>query len=401
MHDYLFSADPVRLAFILGIIASMLYYERRQITTGSIVVPGYIALFVMQPSVIAVTFANALLCYWLINRVLSRRVLLYGRSKFTVLAITSMAIQALMLKLSPSGAWLWESDIPILVGIGYVVPALIAHDMARQGIRKTIVAVLTTGMLVVVPVVLALLFISNVQADSVLVSFESVLLPPDWIPFAVVLSAAASWGLLSNYGLRQGGFVGGAFVGLLWANPGQVGYVMVIAVITWAIVTRLLMPHIILFGRRKFATMLMIAALLSWIGMWIGTRYFGLNPGAYVTITAIPLTPLFVPGLLANDMERASPPRVVVGSTLGALFVIPTTMLVMELSGARNVGDSGTLALASAATTAIIFAPQLAQIAVWCYHRLTPIAADFAYQVLGHEPEPAYANTGRRSSRTS
>jgi len=399
MHDYLFSADPVRLAFILGIIASMLYYERRHITTGSIVVPGYVALFVMQPSVLVATFANALLCYWLINRVLSRRVLLYGRSKFTVLAITSMALQAVMLKLSPSGSWLWEADIPLLVGIGYVIPALIAHDMARQGIRKTIAAVLTTGMLVVVPVVLALLFVSNVQADSLLVSFESVLLPPDWIPFAVVLSATASWGLLSNYGLRQGGFVGGAFVGLLWANPGQVLYVMVIAVITWAIVTRVLMPHIILFGRRKFAAMLMIAAVLSWIGMWVGTRYLGLNPGAYVTITAIPLTPLFVPGLLANDMERASPPRVLVGSTLGALFVIPTTMLVMELSGARNVGDAGTLALASAVTTAIIFGPQLAQIAAALYHRLTPIAADFAYQALGREPQPAYAATGRRSSR--
>ena len=90
MHDYLFSADPVRLAFILGIIASMLYYERRHITTGSLVVPGYIALFIMQPSVIVATFANALLCYWLINRVLSRRVLLYGRSKFTVLVRRTM-----------------------------------------------------------------------------------------------------------------------------------------------------------------------------------------------------------------------------------------------------------------------------------------------------------------------
>ena len=207
MHDYLFSADPVRLAFILGIIASMLYYERRHITTGSIVGPGYIALFIMQPSVIVATFANALLCYWLINRVLSRRDLLYGRSKFTVLAITSKGLQALMQKLTPSGEWLWEADIPIMVGIGYVIPALIAHDMARQGIRKTITAVLTTGMLVVVPVVLALLFVSNVQADSVLVSFESVLLPPEWIPFAVVLSAAESWGLLSNYGIRHGGFV--------------------------------------------------------------------------------------------------------------------------------------------------------------------------------------------------
>ena len=39
-----------------------------------------------------------------------------------------------MLKFSPVGSWLWEKDFKLLVGVGYVVPALIAHDMGRQGI---------------------------------------------------------------------------------------------------------------------------------------------------------------------------------------------------------------------------------------------------------------------------
>ncbi|NIQ31140.1 MAG: hypothetical protein GTN89_12380, partial [Acidobacteria bacterium] len=47
VHDYLFTADVVRLAFVLGVITSVLLYERRHVTTGSIVVPGYIAVFLL------------------------------------------------------------------------------------------------------------------------------------------------------------------------------------------------------------------------------------------------------------------------------------------------------------------------------------------------------------------
>src|SRR3954464_6590824 len=152
MHDYLFHTDVVRLAFLVGVVASIFLYERSHLTTGSIVVPGYIALFLAQPFVIAATFANALLSWWLVNRVLPPWFLLYGRTKFTVLALISISMQALMLKLSPSTRYLWESDISLLVGVGYVVPALIAHDMARQGVKKTIRAVLLAGVVVALPV---------------------------------------------------------------------------------------------------------------------------------------------------------------------------------------------------------------------------------------------------------
>jgi hypothetical protein len=71
-------------------------------------------------------------------------------------------------------------------------------------------------------------------------------------------------------------------------------------------------------------------------------------------------------------------------------------MLVMELSGTRNVGDAATLALATAVTTAVIFGPQLAQIVASAYRKLSPIGADLAYQLLGHEPEPAYSTPTHR-----
>ena len=81
------STEVVRFAFMLGVAVSMLLYERRHLTTGSIVVPGYIATFILYPMIVAATFVNALVSYLLVNKVLRRWFLLYGRTKFTVLAL--------------------------------------------------------------------------------------------------------------------------------------------------------------------------------------------------------------------------------------------------------------------------------------------------------------------------
>jgi poly-gamma-glutamate biosynthesis protein PgsC/CapC len=397
MHDYLFGSEPVRLAFVLGILASMLYYERREVTTGSIVVPGYIALFLPVPTVLITTFANAFLSHWLVHRQLSKRVFLYGRTRFMALAITSIAIQTVLLQFSPHGSWLWESDIPLWVGIGYVIPALIAHDMDRQGIGNTVKAVLTTGTLVAVPVMLALFWIPNdTEAGAPLSNFDAVLLPPEWMPFAVLLSAGAAWALLHNHGLRQGGFIGAAYVGMLWASPAQVAFLAAISIATWVIVTRLLMPSMILFGRRKFASMLVIAGLLSWIGLWLGVQLFGINSTAYATIASIPLTPVFVPGLLANDMERSSLPRVAIGTAVGGMFVIPATLLTIALitgAGAAGITTYGVLVIVSGS---FIFWNQILWVVKRLGRRAARVGDTIAYATLGKELSTS--TTSRRPS---
>ena len=100
MHDYLLSTEVIRFAFVFGVAVSMLMYARRHLTTGSIVVPGYIAVFIVYPLIIVATFVNAALSYLAVNKVLRRWFLLYGRTKFTVLALISIVIQTLMLKLT-------------------------------------------------------------------------------------------------------------------------------------------------------------------------------------------------------------------------------------------------------------------------------------------------------------
>ena len=332
MHDYLLSTEVVRFAFMLGVAVSMLLYERRHLTTGSIVVPGYIATFILYPMIVAATFANALASYVLVNKVLRRWFLLYGRTKFTVLALISILIQTAMLKLTPSGAWLWESDFKLFVGVGYVVPALIAHDMGRQGVTRTIKSVMYAATLVAIPIALALVFdVPGVNDLAPLEGFGDMAIDTAWLPFAVLLSAAAAWGVATNYGMRCGGFVGAAFIAMFMGDPWQVIVAASIAAATYLIVTRLLMNHMILFGRRKFSAMLLVASSLSWLLLWSGREFFGPEVQRHLDLGSLALAPLFLPGLIANDAQRTSPRKVVLGFAMASTFVLTWTWWAQSL----------------------------------------------------------------------
>ena len=332
MHDYLFSTEVVRFAFMFGVAVSMLLYERRHLTTGSIVVPGYVAVFLAYPLIIVATFINALISYYLVNKVLRRWFLLYGRTKFTILAMISISIQAGMLKFAPSGPWLWESDIKLFVGVGYVVPALIAHDMARQGIKKTTKSVMLAAGIVATPIALALAFnLPGVNDLAPLQGAGEMAISASWIPFAVLLSACAAWGVANNYGCRSGGFVGAGFVAMLLGDPWQVVAAICIAAITYVIVTKFLMNSMILFGRRKFSSMLLVSSAISWSLLWLGNELFPQTVQSHLQLGSLALTPLFIPGLLANDSQRVGPKRVAFGLTLASSFVLATTWWVQSL----------------------------------------------------------------------
>lgn len=328
MHDYLFDINTVRFAFIVGVLASVIIYERFHITSGSIVVPGYVAVFVLQPLVLLITLGNALFAYWLVNHVLAKRFLLDGRNKFSTVMIISATVQVILIKVSPETPYLWESSIPLLVGVGYLVPALIAHDFGRQGIKRTMKAVGMSSALVAVPMTLAIMFFPDSTAQGTLHGFGVLAFPPEWVPMAVVLSAAAAWALQYNYGFRSAGYVGAAYLAMLTTSPLNLLFLGVIGVASWLLVTRVFMKTLIVFGRRKFALMMVSASIISWAGVWISTSVFHVTVDAYESMATVALTPLFVPGLIANDLERSSPLLVFSGLVYSVAFVLTTTWIV-------------------------------------------------------------------------
>lgn len=353
MHDYLFTTEVVRFAFMFGVAVSMLLYERRHLTTGSIVVPGYIATFIAMPTTLIATFANAFISYFLVNKLLRRWFLLYGRTKFTVLASISILIQTLMLKFSPHGSWFWESDIKLFVGVGYVVPALIAHDMGRQGMKKTLKSVVLAGLIVAAPIALALAVdLPGINDLAPLRGGSDIAIDVGWIPIAVLLSAASAWGVARFWGLRSGGFMGAAFVAILLGDPWQVLVMALLAAVTYVLVTRFLMNSMILFGRRKFSAMLLVSASMSWVLLWIGGEIFNLGVQRHMDVGSLALTPLIVPGLLANDAQRTSPAHVLGGLSMATTFVLSMTWWIESLFEQRPL-DLGWKLVATGSAVAI------------------------------------------------
>jgi hypothetical protein len=93
----------------------------------------------------------------------------------------------------------------------------------------------------------------------------------------------------------------------------------VMAVITWFVVTRLVMPHLLVFGRRKLSAMLLVGSVLVWTGEVVVVE---ITNGAFQPWRGFVLMALMIPALLANDAQRQGLEKTLWGATLttGAVY---------------------------------------------------------------------------------
>lgn len=113
---------------VLGIIASIIYYEITEISPGGIIVPGYMVLFLNQPIRIFVTLILSISTLYIV-KLLAGYTILYGKRKFALMIIISFIIG--------SGIDILRLPVSASLIIGCLIPGIIAHNMDRQGIIKT------------------------------------------------------------------------------------------------------------------------------------------------------------------------------------------------------------------------------------------------------------------------
>ncbi|MDK9700462.1 MAG: poly-gamma-glutamate biosynthesis protein PgsC [bacterium] len=134
----------------LGVVLSLLFQESLGVAAGGIVVPGYVALQLDQPLALIATFVVSFIV-WMMLRFLSRFMFLFGRRRLVLSILLGFIFGYLSRQLVLSHAFPID---PGLQAIGFVVPGLIANWMERQGIVKTVAAVLicsvTTRLLIMV-----------------------------------------------------------------------------------------------------------------------------------------------------------------------------------------------------------------------------------------------------------
>lgn len=128
----------------LGLVLSLIFSETLGVAAGGMVVPGYIALFLHRPFVVAGTVVASLFTLWSL-KLLTNFVLIYGRRRIVLTVLLGFvfgwaAKNLLTFSFPPYSLH--------LASIGYIIPGLIANWMERQGAVKTLSVMMIAAVIV-------------------------------------------------------------------------------------------------------------------------------------------------------------------------------------------------------------------------------------------------------------
>ncbi len=145
------------VAIGIGLVFTLLLTEAFGLAAGGLVVPGYVALKLLQPWSVGATLAAAYLTYLLV-RTLSSFIVIYGRRKTALMILIGYLLGSffdLVLTgavVASAGAAPMQAEASIqtieLTVIGHIIPGLIAIWFERQGVFRTIVGLFLTAVLV-------------------------------------------------------------------------------------------------------------------------------------------------------------------------------------------------------------------------------------------------------------
>lgn len=155
----------------IGLVLTLVITEAFGLAAGGLVVPGYMALSLLQPWSFALTLVIALATFAIV-RTLSAYIIVFGRRRTALMIVTGYLLGALvdlvigggividagsMSTSGPQGPasapqpWFFELSV-----IGYIIPGLIAMWFDRQGVLATLCGLLLTSVLVRMCLVMAM-----------------------------------------------------------------------------------------------------------------------------------------------------------------------------------------------------------------------------------------------------
>ena len=132
---------------VLALLISLLFTELTNLLPGGIIVPFYFALYLDDPVKIIATVISALIAM-IVVKFLSRFMILYGRRKFALYLIIGILEKILFTYLYFGNSYMFYN---LSMTIGCLVPGILARDMEKQGVAKTL------GALTIVVLIIRLL----------------------------------------------------------------------------------------------------------------------------------------------------------------------------------------------------------------------------------------------------
>lgn len=120
-------------------------------------------------------------------------------------------------------------------------------------------------------------------------------------------------------GLSPAGLVVPGYIALSLQTPGRVLYTLLIALLAWG-VARLLARWMILYGRRRFAVLILLSFLIN--ALIVGGGVLPYDPG---------MIGVLVPGIIANEVEKQGALK----SLLSLAVVVGILVLLMMWRGMK------------------------------------------------------------------
>ena len=120
---------------ILGILVGIIFYELTDVSPGGIIVPGLMVMYINQVERMIYTVIISIATYYIV-KLLSRYLVIFGRRRLVMMIIVSILLNA-FLQLLLNAVHISLLNVSI---IGYTISGIIANDIYKQGIKRTIPA---------------------------------------------------------------------------------------------------------------------------------------------------------------------------------------------------------------------------------------------------------------------
>ncbi len=150
MVVYGVTLDTAEIAIAIGIAVSMVFYEKQDLVPGGVIVPGYVALTLDRPYLLLSTFVVSIVTLFVVKK-LSNYLILFGRRKFSIVMLVSFVIGWAIQAAVAVGLTIFQvpsvGPTGIFQVIGFIIPGLVANSMERQGITKTMYALVAVSVI--------------------------------------------------------------------------------------------------------------------------------------------------------------------------------------------------------------------------------------------------------------
>lgn len=131
------------IALLVGLLLSLAVEEFFGISSGGVIVAGYLSMVCDDWLSLLVVLLISLLTYLIVEFILPRFILLFGKRKFVACILVALVFKLL--------ADFFVPALPFATlafrGLGVITPGLIAHTTIKQGVHITIPAVLVVTYL--------------------------------------------------------------------------------------------------------------------------------------------------------------------------------------------------------------------------------------------------------------